>query len=514
MRTLSCPAGCPGPVTIMKGMIAPRARLRMPRWSVRSRILASILAIAAIGLTIAGATAYLLQRDRHLSSIDQQLEARVEAARFVLTGEGAGEAGETSAVAEGMAPAFANTGEAVEAVLARVLPGRFESSLGIVDGRPTFVPNAAVPFHLEDDPALIDRVLREVEDGSVRIGTAVSPLGNLRYIAAPIQVGSGGTGVFLTAFDLDAELAELGETFTTYAVVAAATLFAIGLGGWFVAGRLLQPIRALRATASRITAQDLSERIPVTGHDDVSELTSTVNGMLERLEESLMAQRRLLDDVRHELKTPITIVRGHLELLDPADEGDVAATKTLAIDELDRMSRLVDDIEALAATSGTDLVRVPTDVADLTREVFAKASAIPGPAWSLAGSPQVIVPVDPSRITQAWLQLADNAAKYCPPGTPVEIGSTQREGNVEFWISDAGPGIPVEARQRIFERFGRADTGRGIRGSGLGLAIVSTIARAHGGTVRLASSPAGSRFAIVVPAHPPASDRTSPGRTE
>jgi signal transduction histidine kinase len=469
---------------------------------VRSRILASILAIAAVGLTVAGATAYLLQRDRHLSSVDEQLEARVEAARFVLTGEGAGEAGENSAVAEGVAPSFTDTAEAVEAVLARVLPGRFESSLGIVDGRPTFVPNAAVPFHLEDDPVLIERVLREVEDGSVRMGTAVSPLGNLRYIAAPIEVGTGSSGVFLTAFDLDAELSELGETFSTYTLVAAATLVAIGLVGWYVAGRLLQPIRTLRTTASRITAQDLSERIPVTGHDDVSELTTTVNGMLERLEESLLAQRRLLDDVRHELKTPITIVRGHLELLDPADQTDVAATKSLAIDELDRMSGLVDDIEALAATAQTELARVPTDVADLTSDVFAKASAIPGPAWSLAGAPEAIVAIDPSRITQAWLQLADNAAKYCPPGTRVEVGSTQREGNIEFWISDAGPGVPAEARQRIFERFGRADTGRGIRGSGLGLAIVSTIARAHGGTVRLDSSPAGSRFALVVPADP------------
>ena len=481
-------------------MAASSDRRRTPRWSVRSRILASILAIAAIGLGVAGATAYLLQRDRLLALVDERLESRVEAARFVLTGEATGEAGETSAVAGGVAPSFADTTEAVEAVLARVLPGRFESSLGIVDGRPTYVPAAAVPFHLEDDPALIDRVVREVEDGSVRMGTAVSPLGNLRYIAAPIQVGTGSTGVFVTAFDLDAELAQLAETFSTYTLVATATLVAIGLSGWFVAGRLLQPIRALRSTASRITAQDLSERIPVTGHDDVSELTSTVNGMLDRLDESLSAQRRLLDDVRHELKTPITIVRGHLELLDPADAQDVAATKTLVIDELDRMSRLVDDIEALAATSGAELTRVPTDVADLTADVFAKASAIPGPGWAFAGAPQAIVSVDPSRITQAWLQLADNAAKYCPPGTPVEIGSTLREGNVEFWISDAGPGIPTEARQRIFERFGRVDTGRGIRGSGLGLAIVDTIARAHNGHVRLDSSAAGSRFAIVVTA--------------
>jgi signal transduction histidine kinase len=102
-------------------------------------------------------------------------------------------------------------------------------------------------------------------------------------------------------------------------------------------------------------------------------------------------------------------------------------------------------------------------------------------------------------VTQAWLQLADNAAKYSPANSTIEIGSTASKDSIEFWVADSGPGIAPAAVERIFERFGRVDTGRGIRGSGLGLAIVKAIAVAHGGTVNLTSSPHGSRFGIVVP---------------
>jgi len=227
-------------------------------------------------------------------------------------------------------------------------------------------------------------------------------------------------------------------------------------------------------------------------------LTATINDMLDRLDTALTSQRQLLDDVRHELKTPITIVRGHLELLDSGNVADVEATRALAIDELDRMAGLVDDIEFLAETQGTNPVRELVDVDDLTAEVFAKASVIPGHEWALAEVATVTASLDPARITQAWLQLADNAAKYSATGTLIELGSSTNGTEVEFWVADRGPGIPADARARIFERFGRVDTGRGIRGSGLGLPIVAAIAHAHGGRVNLVSSPSGSRFGIVM----------------
>ena len=506
-----------------------------PGWSVRVRILAAILLVAALGLTVAGGTAYVVQRDLALNDVDTRLAGAVESVRFIVTGVpttdiDAGDATSGDALPEAASTSYATTRDALQAVMARLVPSRNESTVGIINGVPALIPGTELSFNLEDDPEFILRVIDEVSDGQVVRGTATGALGTLRYIAAPVTVeGSGEAGIFVTAFDLDAELGELTSAFRIYAFVALGALGAIALVGWFVAGRLLRPLRELKAAASRITATDLHERIPVHGHDDMSELTITVNDMLERLDNALTAQKQLLNDVRHELKTPITIVRGNLELLDPANPADVAATRDIAIDELDRMAELINDIDSLANAQRGDLRRIPTDAADLTEQVHAKVSAIAGHDWILGDTAQVVVPVDAGRLTQALLQLADNAAKHSPAGTPIEIGSTEHAEAVEFWIADHGPGVPAEAKKRIFERFGRVDTGRGVEGSGLGLPIVDAIARAHGGYVELATSPAGSRFSIVVPrravdvapqsppdtsARPyrPASDTSSPTR--
>lgn len=481
---------------------APDHAVRRP-WSVRVRILATLLVIATLGLVIAGAAAYFGQRDRILSDIDSHLLSRVEIARLIATGASAvAEASDPSPAEPSPAP-LTTTREALEAVLARVVPGQHESTIGLIDGRAAFVPGVPVGYRLDDAPEFIARVVLETGDGTVRLGTSVSRLGHLRYVAVPIAVAADPeAGLFVMTVDIDAELEHLDAAFATYAVVAAATIIAIGLVGWFLAGRLLSPVRRLREAASRIGASDLSERLPVTGHDDLSELTRTVNEMFARLEESQSAQRRLLDDVRHELKTPITIVRGHLELLDPSDAGEVRSVRALAVDELDRMTGLVDDIESLAEVRRELVQPVPTDVAMLTDEVFAKASGISDHPWVLAERCVAVAWVDPVRVTQAWLQVVDNAAKYSPSGSEIRLGSTRVGDAVELWVADEGPGIPAGAEDRIFERFGRVDTGRGIEGSGLGLPIVRAIAEAHGGRVAVASSDAGSRFALVLPLEP------------
>lgn len=149
---------------------------------------------------------------------------------------------------------------------------------------------------------------------------------------------------------------------------------------------------------------------------------------------------------------------------------------------------------------------VDTDITELSQQIFEKCRAIPGHQWSLrsgtgtgTGTGDTHVWIDPARITQAMLQLADNAAKYSPDGSAIEIGYSLQPDTLRVWVSDHGPGIPLESQPRIFERFGRVDTGRGISGSGLGLPIVEAIARAHGGNVDLVSSPAGSRFSIIIP---------------
>jgi two-component system OmpR family sensor kinase len=227
--------------------------------------------------------------------------------------------------------------------------------------------------------------------------------------------------------------------------------------------------------------------------------------MFDRLQDSAMSQQRLLSDVGHELKTPITIIRGHLELLDAGNLAEVEATRALGIDELDRMSTLVSDISLLAASRTPHFVELSeVDIESFTKVVGAKASALdPTRTWRVE-SASALALIDAGHITQAWLQLADNAVKYSTSGEPIVIASEVSEAATGSWlnlsVSDGGPGIPPEARERIFERFNRLESSKGTEGTGLGLSIVSAIAEAHGGTVAL-SGPAGqgSTFTIRIP---------------
>lgn len=447
----------------------------------RSRILATILAVVVLGLIAAGATSYLVGRQSLLLRIDERLTEQVAAARLVAMEED-------------------TTRDALESVVAQIAPDRNSGSLGILDGRPAFVPGVAATLAVPTDPAFIDRVLAEVSDGSVRLGTATTADGDLRYIAVPVAI-DGDRGVFVLVVDIGAELADFTAATGAYLVVAGGVVLIVGLIGWLVAGRLLAPLRRLRIAAEEITATQRDARIPVVGHDDVSALTATVNDMLDRLDEALTSQRRLLDDVRHELKTPITIVRGHVELMNATDVADVEATRLIAIDELDRMSGLIDEIEVLAESRLLVTRRSTVHAAELAAEVFAKSRGIGGHTWRSMVTSNAAVSVDRAKIVQAWLQLVDNAVKYSPIGSEILIGCVDYEGSVEFWVQDAGPGIPPGAEMRIFERHTREHDGD-AGGSGLGLSIVRSIITAHAGQVAVAAMPVGTRIGFVLPALP------------
>ncbi|MET0163173.1 MAG: HAMP domain-containing sensor histidine kinase [Microbacteriaceae bacterium] len=478
---------------------APRRRTR--RASVRVRILTTILVVTAFGMAIASGTAFLVQREVELQEVDDHLRAtalRVEA--IVARAPAADAAGD--APAEQPAEA-ATTEELLAVIMSRIPPLQHEGSIALVDEVIRWSPPTTPEVDLSRDEPMLARMVAEAgADGAV-VGTVVSEeLGSLRYLAMRVGVeGDPAVGLYVTAVDLDSELNDVNTAFAIYALISIGALAVIGLVGWFVSGRLLRPIRQLERTAARITGSDLGERIPVVGNDDISGLTRTMNGMFDRIDGAMTGQRQLLDDVRHELRTPITIVQGHLELLDPDEPDDVRATRDLALDELERMARLVKDIEALARADGDDLARLePVDLEELSAQVFAKVSVVPGRRWALQERAAGTAMIDPGRITQAWLQLADNAVKYSDDGSAVTLGSRTVEGMLHCWVQDEGHGIPPEARERIFERFGRVDTGRGVGGSGLGLPIVAAIAASHGGRVELESVPGlGSRFTIVVP---------------
>jgi two-component system OmpR family sensor kinase len=212
------------------------------------------------------------------------------------------------------------------------------------------------------------------------------------------------------------------------------------------------------------------------------------------------AQRRLLDDVRHELKTPITIVRGHLEVMDPTDAEDVAAIRDLGIAELDRMTRLIGDIDLLASVDSDHFTMTTVDVAALTQRVWELVSVIPDRRWSVEQTGAAMIRGDRDRLLQAWLQLADNASKYSPDGSSIEIGSAVGASGVQLWVRDHGPGIPPALRHRIFRRFDRGTGKRTVGGSGLGLAIVDTIAKSHGGHCSVTDTPGGgATFTLEIP---------------
>jgi signal transduction histidine kinase len=226
--------------------------------------------------------------------------------------------------------------------------------------------------------------------------------------------------------------------------------------------------------------------------------------MLDRLERAFASQRRFADDAGHELKTPLTIVRGHLELLE-GDPEERRATVALVIDELDRMGRIVDDLLLLARHEEPDFLDLGTvDVGVLTDELLAKATALGPYEWQLESRGAGVIVADRQRLTQAMMQLAQNAARHGLGSGRIMLGSSVEGAWARFWVSDEGPGIPVEEQDLIFERFRRGSRPRRTEGAGLGLAIVKAIVEAHRGQVELASAPAlGTRVTIVVPVDQP-----------
>lgn len=458
--------------------------------SARVRILAAILLVAALGELVAGVASYVVQRQGVLAQVDERLQVTVGSLRSIAE------------PADGSA-APTTVDEFFVQAMRRALPDADESILGIVDGAPRYRPGTGDAHRLDEDAAFVRAVVAAGGGGHPVLGTYEGRWGPMRYLVVPVRIGSDpATGLYVAAYDLGGVLGPVTQTFATYLLFGLASLIVVAAVGWFVAGRALRPVRLVREAAARASEEDLSARIPVRGHDDVSALASTFNAMLGRLQRSFGAQRRLLDDVSHELRTPLTIVRGHLELLDPADPDEVDATRTVAIEELDRMRTLVDDVATLARAEAPGFARRElVDVAALTTAVAAKAAVLDGGRrWSVGEVADVVRPLDPGRITQAWLQLAENAVKYSTAGTPIELGSRVRiDRAVELWVRDEGPGMPAADRERVFERFVRLADGRGAEGSGLGLSIVGAIAAAHGGRALAEPAGPGTRFVLVLP---------------
>jgi signal transduction histidine kinase len=388
------------------------------------------------------------------------------------------------------------------AFLSRNVPSDDEAFYSLIDGVGFRYSNGSPP--LFDDTQFLP--LWDVDEPTSSVATSsVGDVGEVRSLAVPLLDGDRVAGVFVVAsFPADdyREVAQLTAviTFVSLAMLLVATALA-----WSLSGRVLRPVGDLTATARQITESDLSARIPVDGRDELAELGTTFNDMVDRLEHGFTSQREFLDDVAHELRTPITIVRGHLELLgdDPIER---AETVELVTDELDRMSRYVEDLLLLANAERTDfLVMSSVDLGELALDLRQRVS-VGDRAWVLDAAPPVgaiTVDADRGRLVQAMLNLAANAVQHTEPGDEIGLGVSADRGTARLWVRDTGPGVDPSIAGSIFDRHSRAAASRTRRadGLGIGLSIVDAIARAHGGSVAVHSRPGeGATFTITIAA--------------
>jgi two-component system OmpR family sensor kinase len=356
--------------------------------------------------------------------------------------------------------------------------------------------------------ALADDLKRVASQSRPTEGEIDTASGLVRYRSEPVRRDGRLRGALVVASDLGAERAEVEDAVVVVAIVLGGMCLLASAAAWLIAGRVLAPLRELSETAQAITETDLSRRIEVHGNDEIAELARTFNAMLDRIEEAFSTQRDFVSDASHELRTPITIVRGHLELMgeDPRERSETVA---LVTDELDRMARIVNDLLVLARAERPDFLRLaPVELDGLTRELLAKAAGIAPRKWSLDAAQPGTVAADQQRLTQAMINLLHNAAEHTGEDDEIGLGSVIADGCARLWVRDTGPGIAPADRRRIFERFSRLSDGpRRTEGAGLGLAIADAIVRAHGGRIELETTEgAGSTFTLVIPV-----ERREPG---
>ena len=343
------------------------------------------------------------------------------------------------------------------------------------------------------EPFLADAILGE---GQYRVaGTAVK---NGSDIVATVEIAG-------SLSEVDSTLNSLLLLVVIGGVIGCA---AVGLGAWFLLGRALEPVRRIIRTAGAISREDLAQRIDYAGpKDEIGELATTMDGMLDRIETAFSAQEQFISDVSHELRTPLTIVKGHLQVLDRVSQPDpllVKAEHSLVIDELDRMNRLIADLLTLARAGREDFLRKER----LELDLFLGSLVAQGPhlgdrRWTVDRLPGGAVDADQDRLTQIFLNLMQNAVAHTTAGQVIALGGSrdQAAGRVSLWVRDEGEGMNEEVRGHVFERFyrGKGDTAGGR--VGLGLAIARALAAAHGGTISVESSPGrGASFTVTLPA--------------
>ena len=321
--------------------------------------------------------------------------------------------------------------------------------------------------------------------------------GKLRVLTEPVTIGGNHIGTFRVADPLtsvDQALSSLRNKFI--AVGIGALILSVVIAIW-LANLITRPLRRMAGVASAVDSGDLSHRMDYTGDDEVEVLAEAFNHMMDRLERAFRREREFVSDASHELRSPLTVLRGRIEQM-----GDRELMR-----EVRRMERLTDDMLTLAKAERGGLVqrrRVPIDdfVQDLRRDL-----PLLGPRhYSVESRVHGDLDADPDRIAQVLRNLVTNAVRHTSPDGHIDVWIGSDNGDVTFAVRDDGTGIEPDQLGRIFDRFHRTDEGRSRSegGSGLGLAIARAIVEAHGGSISAESPPGqGATIRFSIPGYRP-----------
>jgi heavy metal sensor kinase len=295
------------------------------------------------------------------------------------------------------------------------------------------------------------------------------------------------------------------ETFGTALVIM---LVCGGFVGWLLARKAMSGVKRVTETANRIGRQNFGRRVTLAGEgEEISALVHAFNDMLERIESLLSGLQQITDNVAHELRTPITRIRGIAETTLKGN-GSLDEYREMAASVIDGSDDLIEMIATMLEIAKTDsgvaeLAVVPLDICEIVEEaadLFAPAAEDRRIDIRLAKPPQaVMVHGDRSRLQRVVANLLDNAIKYTPTGGTVTLSVDAGTAGVKVKIADTGMGIDEKDIPRIFDRFYRSDKSRSSAGSGLGLSLALAIIRAHGGDITVKSSEAGSAFTLFLP---------------